>query len=67
MNRSIAGSGQFDAVFDADAVLRDPARPSRMQADYDSGDHLHPGDAGYRALAKALDLGQLMGKKPVRH
>ncbi|WP_229504953.1 SGNH/GDSL hydrolase family protein [Massilia mucilaginosa] len=61
VNRWIVGSGEFDAVFDADAVLRDPARPSRMRADYDSGDHLHPGDAGYRALAQALDVSALMG------
>ncbi|HEX8612366.1 MAG TPA: SGNH/GDSL hydrolase family protein [Telluria sp.] len=66
VNRWITGSGEFDAVFDADAVLRDPARPSRMRAEYDSGDHLHPGDAGYRALAQALDLGELMGKKRAR-
>ncbi|MDQ1919908.1 SGNH/GDSL hydrolase family protein [Massilia pseudoviolaceinigra] len=62
VNRWIVSGGQFDAVFDADAVLRDPARPSRMRAEYDSGDHLHPGDAGYRALAQALDLSELMGK-----
>lgn len=61
VNRWILGSGEFDAVFDADAVLRDPAQPSRLRADYDSGDHLHPGDAGYRALAQALDLRALMG------
>ncbi|WP_229427255.1 SGNH/GDSL hydrolase family protein [Massilia atriviolacea] len=66
VNRWILDSGEFDAVFDADAVLRDPARPSRMRAEFDSGDHLHPGDAGYRALAQALDLQALMGKKRTR-
>ncbi|MFB9243905.1 SGNH/GDSL hydrolase family protein [Massilia antarctica] len=66
VNRWIVSGGQFDAVFDADAVLRDPARPSRMRAEYDSGDHLHPGDAGYRALAHALDVSALMGKSEHR-
>ncbi|MFJ9038214.1 SGNH/GDSL hydrolase family protein [Streptomyces sp. NPDC102406] len=52
------GSG-FDAVLDFDAVLRDPARPARMRAEFDSGDHLHPGDAGLRALADSVDLSVL--------
>jgi lysophospholipase L1-like esterase len=43
-------------VIDLDAALRDPADPSRMAAAYDSGDHLHPGDAGNRAMAEAVDL-----------
>ena len=38
-------------MLDFDAVLRDPARPSRILPAYDSGDHLHPGDAGLAALA----------------
>ena len=53
VNDWIRNSGAFDAVVDFDAVLRDPARPSRMLPAYDSGDHLHPGDAGYEAMAKA--------------
>ena len=43
----------FDAVIDADALLRDPAHPSKLLAAYDSGDHLHPGDAGSERLAEA--------------
>ncbi|MDQ1812509.1 SGNH/GDSL hydrolase family protein [Massilia sp. CCM 9210] len=66
VNRWIVSGGEFDAVFDADAVLRDPSRPTRMRAEYDSGDHLHPGDAGYRALAHALDLSELMEKSERR-
>jgi lysophospholipase L1-like esterase len=66
VNRWIRGSGEFDAVFDADALLRDPARPSRMRGEYDSGDHLHPGDAGYRALALAFDADALTGKRRAR-
>ncbi|WP_245996174.1 SGNH/GDSL hydrolase family protein [Streptomyces armeniacus] len=52
--------GAFDAVLDFDRVLRDPARPERMRADYDSGDHLHPGDAGLRALGESVDLRALV-------
>jgi lysophospholipase L1-like esterase len=61
VNRWIRESGAFDAVVDFDALLRDPARPSRMQAAMDSGDHLHPGDAGYKAMAAAIDLDALLG------
>jgi lysophospholipase L1-like esterase len=56
LNGWIRTSGLFDAVVDFDQVLRDPARPQRLRAGFDSGDHLHPGDAGYRAMAEAIDL-----------
>ncbi|MGN9820179.1 SGNH/GDSL hydrolase family protein [Streptomyces sp. SD11] len=61
VNRWIrAGSGTvFDGVLDFDAVLRDPGDPARILPVYDSGDHLHPGDAGFAALAEAVDLGLL--------
>ncbi|KAA0930690.1 SGNH/GDSL hydrolase family protein, partial [Streptomyces apricus] len=53
-----SGSGSlFDGVLDFDAVLRDPGDPARMLPAYDSGDHLHPGDAGLAALAESVDLG----------
>lgn len=54
VNQWIRESGEFDAVADFDALLRDPAHPARMQPRYDSGDHLHPGDAGYEAMAAGL-------------
>jgi lysophospholipase L1-like esterase len=56
VNRWIRTSGEFDAVIDFDAVTRDPADPLRFLPAYDSGDHLHPGDAGYRAMGEAIDL-----------
>ena len=62
VNRWIRESGAFDAVVDFDAVLRDPANPARMNAAFDSGDHLHPGDAGNRAMAEAIDLDALLGR-----
>jgi lysophospholipase L1-like esterase len=61
VNAWIRDGGEFDAVADVDRLLRDPARPSRMLPAYDSGDHLHPGDAGYRAMADLLDMEMLFG------
>jgi lysophospholipase L1-like esterase len=56
VNQWIRTSGAFDAVVDFDAVLRDPKDPGRLRPDYDSGDHLHPSDAGYAAMGEAVDL-----------
>jgi lysophospholipase L1-like esterase len=56
LNQWIRTAGAFDAVVDFDAVLRDPSNPRRLRAAFDSGDHLHPGDAGYRAMAAAIDI-----------
>jgi lysophospholipase L1-like esterase len=61
VNRWIRESGVFDAVVDFDAVLRDPAHPARLLPAYDSGDNLHPNDAGYQAMAQALDMATLFG------
>jgi lysophospholipase L1-like esterase len=56
VNEWIRSSKSYDAVIDFDAVTRDPAAPTRMLPAYDSGDHLHPGDAGYKAMGEAVDL-----------
>lgn len=61
VNAWIRTGGEFDAVADFDALLRDPEHPARMQAAFDSGDRLHPGDAGYRAMADSLDEAVLFG------
>ena len=60
VNAWIRGAGVFDAVLDFDAVVRDPGQPGRMLAAYDSGDHLHPGDAGLAAMARSVDLRALV-------
>jgi lysophospholipase L1-like esterase len=56
LNAWIRAPGHFDAVIDFDAVMRDPAAPTRMRRAYDSGDGLHPSAAGYRAMAEAVPL-----------
>jgi lysophospholipase L1-like esterase len=66
LNAWIRDSGEFDAVLDFDALLRDPAQPSRLQPAFDSGDHLHPGDAGHRAMADAVPLRALVDQIPTR-
>jgi lysophospholipase L1-like esterase len=59
VNDFVRHSGVFDAVADFDAALRDPADPERLRPEYDSGDHLHPKDAGYQAMAAAVRLDRL--------
>ena len=61
LNNWIRHTRAFDAVVDFDAVLRDPAHPSQLDPRLDSGDHLHPGDAGYKRMADAIDLDALLG------
>jgi lysophospholipase L1-like esterase len=56
VNNWIRTSGAFDGVIDWDAATRDPANPQQLLPAYDSGDHLHPNDAGYQAMANAVDL-----------
>jgi lysophospholipase L1-like esterase len=56
LNKWIRTPGHFDAVIDFDQVLADPSDPSRLLPAYDSGDHLHPSPAGYRAMANAIPL-----------
>ncbi|HZG05644.1 MAG TPA: SGNH/GDSL hydrolase family protein [Streptomyces sp.] len=56
VNRWIRTSGEYDGVVDFDAALRDPADPQRLLPRYDSGDHLHPSDAGAEAMARAVPL-----------
>jgi hypothetical protein len=59
VNDWIRTSHAFDAVVDFDKVMRDPANPLAMLPAYDSGDHLHPNDAGDLAMAKSVPLSKL--------
>jgi lysophospholipase L1-like esterase len=61
VNRWIRARGNFDAVVDFDAVVRDPQRPARLRQEFNPGDHIHPNDAGNQAMADAFDL-SLFGK-----
>jgi lysophospholipase L1-like esterase len=63
VNDWIRKGGAFDAVVDFEAAVRDPANPKEFRADLQTGDHLHPSDAGYAAMANAVDLGIFAGKK----
>ncbi|WP_432888886.1 SGNH/GDSL hydrolase family protein [Kribbella sp. CA-245084] len=56
VNAWITTSGEFDAVADFASALADPVDPARLAPKYDSGDHLHPNEAGYRVMADAVDL-----------
>jgi lysophospholipase L1-like esterase len=56
VNRWILTSREPDAVIDFDKIVRDPAAPSRFRKEFDSGDHLHPSEAGYRAMGEGIDL-----------
>jgi lysophospholipase L1-like esterase len=56
VNNWIRTGGEYDGVIDFDKATRDPSHPTRLLPAYDSGDHLHPNDAGYQAMADAIDL-----------
>jgi lysophospholipase L1-like esterase len=56
LNAWITAPGHFDGFVDFAAATADPADPLRFLPAFDSGDHLHPSDAGYHAMADAIDL-----------
>ena len=56
LNTWIRTGKAFDAVVDFEAATRDPDNPRKLRADFDPGDHLHPNDTGYKAMADAVDL-----------
>ncbi len=56
VNTFVKNSGVFDGVIDFDIATRDPAHPETLLPAYDSGDHLHPNDVGYKAMGEAIDL-----------
>jgi lysophospholipase L1-like esterase len=56
LNEWIRTSHAFDGLIDFDMAVRDSAHPDRIRGAFDSGDHLHPRDEGYKAMAEAVDL-----------
>jgi lysophospholipase L1-like esterase len=63
VNNWVRTSNAFDGVVDFDAVTRDPANPAQLLPAYDSGDHLHPNDAGYQAMAAAVPIDSLTSRR----
>jgi lysophospholipase L1-like esterase len=63
INRWIMSSGAFDGVIDFAKVTADPSDPQMFNPAYDSGDHLHPNNAGYQAMANAISLDLLLGRR----
>ncbi len=59
VNDWIRRNHEVDGVVDFDLAIRDPARPGCMRREFDSGDGIHPNDAGYKAMADAVDLAML--------
>jgi lysophospholipase L1-like esterase len=65
LNEWIRTGKEYDGVIDFDAAVRDPNRPTKFLEQYQSGDNLHPSDAGYQAMADAVDLSLFGGKNTV--
>ena len=63
INQWIRTSGAYDGVIDFDAAVRDPGQPTKIQQKFDSGDHLHPNDVGYEAMANAVDMKLFTGSR----
>jgi lysophospholipase L1-like esterase len=63
VNKFIRTPGNFDAVVDFDKATQDPANPKQFLAAYNNTDHLHPNDAGYKAMSDAVDLKIFTTKK----
>ncbi len=62
VNEWIRSGKAFDGVIDFDAAVRDPQHPSKFLPAYQSGDNLHPSNAGYKLMADTVDLSMLRGK-----
>ena len=65
LNAYIRTGGAFDSVVDFDKVIQDPANPRQFKDGYNNTDKLHPNDAGYKAMADAVDL-SIFASKPAR-
>jgi lysophospholipase L1-like esterase len=67
INEFIRTTRMFDGVIDFDKAVRDPSHQMQMLPQYDSGDHLHPNDAGYKAMGDAVDLSLFMRDEDSDH
>tara|TARA_B100001146_G_C15922220_1_gene323541 strand:+ start:283 stop:591 length:309 start_codon:yes stop_codon:yes gene_type:complete len=67
INQWIRTSGEFDGTIDFDAVVRDPSEPSKLLPECDSGDHIHPSDAGYLAMGDMVNLELFTGGASQAH
>jgi len=63
VNKWIRSTNAFDAIIDFDKAIRDPEHPTKVRQEYDSGDHIHPSAAGYKAMADLIPLSLLGGKQ----
>ena len=63
VNKWIRSTDAFDAIIDFDKAICDPEHPTRVRQEYDSGDHIHPSAAGYKAMADLIPLSLLGGKQ----
>lgn len=61
INAEIRSGSVYDTVVDVDRAMHDPYDPRRLKSEYDSGDHLHPSDRGYRKMAQLIKWSQLKG------
>jgi lysophospholipase L1-like esterase len=66
VNQWIRSTDAFDAIIDFDKAIRDPEHPSKVRQEYDSGDHIHPSAAGYKAMADLIPLNLLTGKQKAK-
>jgi lysophospholipase L1-like esterase len=66
LNLFIRTSNAFDAVVDFDNVIRDPNDPRQFIKAYNNTDRLHPNDAGYKAMADAIDLAMFAPKSQTK-
>ncbi|MDX3454486.1 SGNH/GDSL hydrolase family protein [Streptomyces sp. ME02-8801-2C] len=66
VNAEIRAGRVYDAYVDFDKAMRDPRDPRRFLPGFNSGDHLHPSDAGYARMAEVFDLEELKGAAPAR-
>lgn len=64
LNSWIRSSGAFDGVIDFAPVVAAPDNPLTFAPGYNDRDHLHPNDAGYKAMADAIDLGVITASRP---